>query len=251
MEKYAFFLDIDGTLYDGTCVPEENIRAIKKAISEGHYVFISTGRSYINIGDTIRDILPWSGVISSAGAEIRIGDEKIVKTISGELAEKVIDFSLKREGWACISHSTKALIVNIEKRHEWWHTITSSEQVKEEFPVLEITKIDFEGAISKEFEEVLETEMYLHYYETFCEAVVKGCSKSEAIKLISERLGIPRERTVAMGDSGNDIDAIVYAGIGVAMGNAHENVKKEADMISANCSEGGVGKAMERILYEI
>ena len=71
------------------------------------------------------------------------------------------------------------------------------------------------------------------------------------MKYVIEKLGIPVERCVAMGDSINDKDALEFAGISVAMGNALAEIKELADIISDTCSDAGVGKAMERILYEI
>ena len=49
-EKYAVFLDIDGTLYSSG-IPEENRIAIKKARENGHMIFINSGRAMGNIGD--------------------------------------------------------------------------------------------------------------------------------------------------------------------------------------------------------
>ena len=250
MKKYAFFLDIDGTLYDGKCIPEGNIRAINRAVSEGHYVFISTGRGYKNIGDKILDAAPWSGVVAAAGAEIRIGDEVIRKNVSTALAFRVVELAFKRDGWTCLSNKDETIAINLPEREEWYHP-ESTEQVKKCYPDLSVTKIDLSGEMSCELVSAIEEEMYLHYYDIYCEAVVKGCSKSEAMKYVGDRLAIPLERRVAMGDSVNDKDALIYAGISVAMGNAPNDIKELADFVTLSASDAGVGKAMEKILYEL
>ena len=46
---YAFFLDIDGTLFDGERVSDRVIDAINKARSLGHKVFINTARAYVRL----------------------------------------------------------------------------------------------------------------------------------------------------------------------------------------------------------
>ena len=59
-----------------------------------------------------------------------------------------------------------------------------------------------------------------------------------------EALGIPRENSIAIGDSRNDIDIIAAAGLGIAMGNACEELKALAGAITGDCGKGGVGQAL-------
>ncbi|MDP4091116.1 MAG: HAD hydrolase family protein, partial [Bacillota bacterium] len=63
-----------------------------------------------------------------------------------------------------------------------------------------------------------------------------------------ERLGIKREEVIAIGDAGNDIDMIRYAGLGVAMDNAFPQVKEAADYITASNEEDGVAQVIERFI---
>ena len=51
-----------------------------------------------------------------------------------------------------------------------------------------------------------------------------------------------------MGDAGNDLHMIEYAGMGIAMGNAFEEVKKAANYITASNNEDGVAKAIEKFI---
>ena len=48
---------------------------------------------------------------------------------------------------------------------------------------------------------------------------------------------------MAFGDGGNDIDMLRYAGVGVAMGNAGDDVKAAADYVTAGVDEDGVERA--------
>ena len=61
-------------------------------------------------------------------------------------------------------------------------------------------------------------------------------------------LGIPREETIAIGDGENDISMLRWAGLGIAMANAPENVKAAADVIAPACDEDGAAWAMEKYL---
>lgn len=80
----------------------------------------------------------------------------------------------------------------------------------------------------------------------FLEFLNKEASKGTALKDLGHLLGIPRDRLMAIGDSGNDTDLIEYAGIGVAMANAVDEVKDIANVFTASNAEDGVAKAIRK-----
>ena len=75
-------------------------------------------------------------------------------------------------------------------------------------------------------------------------------SKVNALKAIAQDLGITPAEIVAIGDNHNDIGMIGYAGLGVAMGNAHEEVKAAADYVTLSNTEEGVAVVIEKLLQE-
>ena len=95
----------------------------------------------------------------------------------------------------------------------------------------------------REERSVARTEISLGY----CEIVSVGCDKARGIELILENLGIPKERSIAIGDSLNDLGMIEYAEIGVAMGNAIDVIKENADLITDFVDNAGVAKALGKI----
>ena len=64
-------------------------------------------------------------------------------------------------------------------------------------------------------------------------------------RFVMEKLGIPREQVMAIGDSGNDAAMLDFAGVGVAMGNGEEALKQKADLIAPTNEEGGVADMLE------
>ena len=77
----------------------------------------------------------------------------------------------------------------------------------------------------------------------------EGISKAYALEKLSKSLGIKRDEIAAIGDQLNDIDLIEYAGMGIAVANAEEELKTKADMVTAaNNNENAVSEAIERIL---
>ena len=59
------------------------------------------------------------------------------------------------------------------------------------------------------------------------------------------------EQVICMGDAGNDYHMIKYAGLGVAMGNATDDIKAIADHITASNDEHGVAKAIQKFVLNV
>jgi len=82
----------------------------------------------------------------------------------------------------------------------------------------------------------------------FLEIVGKKATKRDAIQWLAKKFSIKQEEIMAIGDSHNDISMIEWAGIGVAMGNADEKVKRVADFITLSNMEDGVALAIKKFI---
>jgi hypothetical protein len=71
-----------------------------------------------------------------------------------------------------------------------------------------------------------------------------GGGKDVGMEAVLCRAGIASEETMAFGDGFNDMGMLSYAGIGVAMGNAHDPVKETADFVTKSVDEDGVIHAL-------
>ena len=80
------------------------------------------------------------------------------------------------------------------------------------------------------------------------EIVSPEADKGTGLRQAAEWLGIPREEVIAVGDGENDIPMLRWAGLGVAMGNAPDNVKAAADLIAPPCDEDGAAWVMDNYL---
>lgn len=78
-----------------------------------------------------------------------------------------------------------------------------------------------------------------------------GATKGEAILRLAGHLGLCREQTMGFGDGENDMTMIRTAGIGVAMGNAVEALKAEADYVTVTNDEDGVADAIEKLVLNV
>lgn len=84
----------------------------------------------------------------------------------------------------------------------------------------------------------------------FLEFVHPHASKGNAVKKLAEQLGIKQEEVMTIGDNGNDLSMIQYAGCGVAMENAIPELKAAADFQTRSNNEDGVAYAIEKLALE-
>ncbi|MET9910462.1 HAD family hydrolase [Streptomyces sp. NPDC006476] len=75
-----------------------------------------------------------------------------------------------------------------------------------------------------------------------------GLSKATGLSLAARRLGVKAAETIAFGDMPNDIPMFAWASYGVAMANAHEELKAVADEVTASNEEDGIAVVLERLL---
>ena len=74
----------------------------------------------------------------------------------------------------------------------------------------------------------------------------EASSKGSSLERLCEHLGIDISQTIACGDGNNDLTMIETAGLGVAMGNATETLKKAADYITASNDEDGIVQVIDK-----
>jgi Cof subfamily protein (haloacid dehalogenase superfamily) len=82
----------------------------------------------------------------------------------------------------------------------------------------------------------------------FLEFASPEVTKASGLEFLAEQLGFARERTVAFGDGENDIELVDWAGYGIAVENAHDDVKEVADLICPAVDEEGVAQVLEAYL---
>lgn len=80
----------------------------------------------------------------------------------------------------------------------------------------------------------------------FYEGTAKGVSKRSALEAVCQKLGIARSEVMAFGDAQNDASMLAFAGYGVAMGNACEELKAMADEVTLSNNEDGIAVTLAR-----
>lgn len=84
----------------------------------------------------------------------------------------------------------------------------------------------------------------------YCDVIPPGIDKGRLVELLAQRLGgVARDEIMVLGDMDNDLEMFRKAGFGVAMGNAGEAVKKEANAVTLSNEENGFAAAIERYVF--
>jgi hydroxymethylpyrimidine pyrophosphatase-like HAD family hydrolase len=73
---------------------------------------------------------------------------------------------------------------------------------------------------------------------------LKGVDKSVAARRVMEYYGYTLDEAMAFGDGGNDVPLVRDVGVGVAMGNACEELKRVADYVTESVDDDGIEKAL-------
>ncbi len=94
----------------------------------------------------------------------------------------------------------------------------------------------------QETNEIYRSEPY------FLEVLPKGIDKAQTLAVLLDRLGLTKDEVIACGDGFNDLSMVKYAGLGVAMANAQDIVKENADYITLSNDEDGIAHVVEKFI---
>ncbi|MGE6257165.1 Cof-type HAD-IIB family hydrolase [Heyndrickxia sporothermodurans] len=236
-------LDMDGTLLNNEQdISHANKEAISKAKEMGIHIVLSTGRSYSTVYEYAKELELNSFLVTVNGGEIWDSNGRLLERKLLSVEEIQMMWELKK------LHNTKFWAIAVDKiyRDDFPEdlALSDSEWLKFGF---DVEDDDARNTIIQELEK--RKLQVTNSSPTNLEVNPYGISKAKALEKVCERIGITMENVMAMGDSLNDIAMITSAGIGVAMGNAQEKVKEEADWITVTNEEDGVAKAIQHWVF--
>lgn len=85
-------------------------------------------------------------------------------------------------------------------------------------------------------------------YTAWLDFMPEGVSKASGLATVCEKLSVPVEDVLAVGDGHNDLEMLAWAGWGVAMGQAPDDVKAVADAVCGSVKDDGLAKLLDRYL---
>lgn len=262
-------LDIDGTLTNGKKeITPATKEAVWKAAKKGVRIVIASGRpiqgilafaSELKLEELDGYILSFNGgrLISCKTGDI-VHDIKLPLEYLPEIYELAKQYKvnlMSYEGDDLICEVADDPFLAIEARINGLG-IKRVDNLKEhiDFPINKCLMLgpgDYLGEVEKKVYEALHGRMDVYRSEPyFLEVLPKGVDKAKALSKLLELLGCERSELMACGDGYNDLTMIKYAGLGVAMENARDEVKEQADFVTLSNEEDGVAYAINKFILE-
>lgn len=257
MELLLF--DLDGTLLNNDkVISKKTLVALDKCRAKGMQIGVSTSRSEQNSLTFLSELNP-DILISSGGALIKKGNEYIYKAeMSPEETRSMIEIAREVCGDAC------EIAIDTQTSHYWNYKINPKEIDKSWGDSIYTDFIDFYQPSLKLCVEILDEEKAnaLKLALPYCDCLrfsdgawykftKSGVTKEQAIRIVCSACHISLADIAAFGDDFADIGMLKLCGLGIAMGNAINEVKEIADIVIGKNDEDGIAEYLEKANYTV
>lgn len=261
--------DLDGTLLTSNKGLTPRLKAAIEKITDMGIVFIpATGRVYDAVPEEIK-ALPSKYIITSNGARIYDVENKrdiYECLLCADDARYILEiakglhviFEIFSDGKAFIDQKA------FDRLESYNLTVHHKEYIRKTRIPIDIDRLLVSNSDSLEniniiFSDlndrslVLEKLKNTNHFSVTASSEINieitniNATKGNAVKKLCELLSIDLSNTLAFGDSENDLDMILSAAVGVAMGNSPENIKQKADIIAESCDSFGEAIILERL----
>lgn len=258
--------DMDGTLYTGAkTITDASKAAIAQALAQGKKVAISSGRVLDQLKSVMRELDGVNYAVSGNGSVVYDfkHDSYILKrSIAPEVCKAVVDacsnadvmfetfsnghFYFDTKDLARMDHFAMGAYVNLFK--DYGHAIDDVLAFTAD-PTQEIQKLNLHFTSTEIRDHFMDVFKQLHAHVDFSEGTsiemtAAGVHKGSGLSALAKHLGLTMDEVIAVGDGGNDLDMIRMAGLGVAMGNAVDELKELADVIVSDNEHDGCAEAI-------
>lgn len=264
-------IDMDDTLLThDKKISKGNLEALTKAYQKGICIVISTGRIYSSAYAYANMIGFPIYIIACNGALIRDPDDRTiyVNVLNYASMENIINVCNKYNTYFRFYTDSTAYSPEISNKFQKYaelNELFESElkvKIKEiKNPLQTIKELgntvlkftitdedrDTIKKIKKELSQDYTLQITSSYFDNI-EITNSGVSKGRALEILGGYLGIDRDEMIAIGDSENDLEMIEFAGFGVAMENAIDELKKVANFVTKSNMDDGVKHVIDKFL---
>ena len=266
-------VDVDGTLLNSRGqIPSENLDALNEAAARGIQVAIATGRSFSFALPAVAPVPDPLILIVHNGAiaRTRAGETLIRRMLSRDLALDVLGATLSWRESAVVLFDRPRERQMVYDRMDWKHPnrVRFRERnlaILEEVAALEdaLTEDPIQVAYNGEVAPMrsllagleahpsatqlsISLTEYVHRDFSMVDVCAAETTKGTTLARLAALLGIDRSEVLAVGDNFNDRDMLEWAGIGVVMGNASQELRASGLEVTATNDEGGLAQAIRR-----
>ena len=248
-------LDIDGTLVDGDGVLRRDVReAVARILEAGVPVVLSTGRGWTSTVMIYEQLqLPPGWAVTANGAMVvRYPPLEVVSEERFDPADSI----------AKVAEAAPNAIVGVQEGLKWRVSRPFPDgelhgevvvETLEELASRPVSRIVIRDPNSSEavFNEMaqslgLHEVAYFIGWSAWLDIAPKGIDKAHGLQRVVDELGLTAADVLAIGDGGNDIEMLQWAGRGVAMGDASHIVRSAANHVTGLFDEGGTAEELSR-----
>lgn len=266
-DKHLICLDLDGTLLtDEKTITPYTKQIIQELMKDGHHVMISTGRPYRASEIYYKELGLKTPIVNFNGAFVHHPVDDSFKTI-----HEPLDLTISKEIFSQVKDLNIQNIIAEVKDHVFFHyhdeyliqgfsmgnPLVRSGNLMDnltEGPTSILIHAEEQHIptirehLTNVYAESIEHRRWGAPYPVI-EIVKKGITKAVGVETVSRYLNVEQQHIIAFGDEDNDNEMIKYAGIGVAMGNAIDELKELADTVTFSNNEDGVARFLEKYFY--
>lgn len=261
--------DEDGTFLDlgGEDFSRERFRAVFERMSAAGCRFaVATSNQSFQVAEIFGELAPSISIIASNGAYVEpqgkeaqvsvMSPDAVADVLAAHAAHPEIPLCAVCAGGALVERGADADFV--AEMTMYSHNMRHVDSLAEQAPTTDVlmywSRVD-EGDLARSVELFdAATGPAVNVVDSgfgggfgYFDVVQPGVSKATGIRALMDAFGIDASEVMAFGDAGNDADMLHLAGVGVAMGNASDELKSIADLVCDPCEEQGVLKVLEEI----
>lgn len=265
-------IDLDGTLVtDDKKLTQRTVEAIKEASRKGVKIMISSGRAFYRLEKFI-DALDLRKenqctICFNGGMIVENTTKEMIysKNLDAEEVKELIQLGktlglpimIYTKDSHCVEKVPEVVQKNAKNLKGMNLKTVNFDRMKFDEEQNYIYKICFIDRPEKIIEkrkkipkEIVEKYEITSSVPEYLEIVKKGIKKSEAIKVVMKKYDIKQEEVMAIGDGENDVEMLEFAGLGIAMENAKEEVKRFANDVTTSNNCDGVANAIEKYILK-
>jgi Cof subfamily protein (haloacid dehalogenase superfamily) len=258
--------DLDGTLMgDDTTIRPSVHRALAAAQARGIHVTLATGRSFPATLPFARQLNISLPLICYQGGLIKhplTGERIYQATMERSLLREVIDLAHVRDWHLVVYINDTIYVQDLHKPRSFYFDLLGTElrhahDLRQTVIEHDQDPAKFIIVADKAEADHIQAELSAHFHQQmavvrshdlFVEGNPLGVNKGDALRRLSNLLGVPQAQVMAIGDQGNDVKMITWAGLGVAMGSGSDAAKAAADWIAPPLLDDGAAVAIQRFL---
>lgn len=255
-------IDIDGTLLDDNyLLSSETKEAVYEAKEAGMEIVLCSGRAPKSVFPIMEELEMDGFLITHNGAVITHSETKDVINEQGFFMDSlynVVDYCEKTgihtDFCTAFDMYTKKIDSNelhdlYTKYHMVPKIVDDVRSVKEK--LVKFTLFSSENILTSAHDDLQKMNLSLQTIRsgpTFIDILHNQASKGIALKNLAHLLDVPMKKTIAIGNYYNDLDMIQVSGMGIAVANAPDEVRKHADLVVPSNNENGVAQALRKII---